>query len=69
MGSAGKTQLALEFCRQAEELLNSRAVIWIDASSPVSVIQGYKVIAMKILKNNQDDANDEDIVSSVKDTL
>lgn len=37
MGGSGKTQLALEFRRQAEEILNFMAVIWIDASSPVSI--------------------------------
>ena len=69
MGGAGKTQLALEICRQAEEHLSFQAVIWIDALSPVSVMQSYKVIAKNILNSSQDNAKDEDIVCSVKDTL
>ena len=69
MGGSGKTQLALELCRQAEEDLGYMAVIWINASSPVSVMQSYEAVAKKILKNQQDDANSEDVISLVQDTL
>ena len=69
MGGVGKTQLALEICRQAEEYLGFMAVIWLDASSPSSIIQGYKFVGRKIVKTLQDDASDEDVVSSVQDVL
>ena len=69
MGGAGKTQLALSFCRQAEKDLDFRTVIWIDASSPVSVMKSYKVVAKQLLESTQDDANDDDTISSVKDAL
>lgn len=69
MGGSGKTQLALDFCRQAEEKFGFMAVIWINASSPVSVMQSYRTIAKKISKSQQDDANDEDVISLVQDTL
>ena len=69
MGGSGKTQLALEFCRQAEENLGFMAVIWINASSPISVMQSYKVIAKKISKSQQDDADSESLISLVQDTL
>ena len=51
MGGAGKTQLALEVCRQAEESSRFGLVMWINASSPKSVLQSYKIIAQKILKH------------------
>ena len=59
MGGSGKTQLALELCRQMEESLDFMAVLWIDASSPYSVIQSYKMIAKKM----QDDRDDCEIDS------
>ncbi len=69
MGGSGKTQLALEFCRQAEESLGFMAVIWIDASSPVSVKQAYELIAKKISDNQPDSVDTEAIISFVRDTL
>ena len=69
MGGSGKTQLALEFCRQAEEILGFMAVVWINASSPVSVMQGYRAVAKKILKGHQGDLTSEDAISLVQDTL
>ena len=69
MGGSGKTQLALDFCRQAEENFGFMAVIWINASSPVSVMQSYRTVAKNISKGRQDDANDEDVISFVQDTL
>ena len=69
MGGSGKTQLALELCRQAKEDLGYMAVFWVNASSPVSVSQSYKAIAKKISKVQQDDADSEDVISLVQDTL
>lgn len=69
MGGSGKTQLALEFCRQAEEDLGFTAVFWINASSLVSVIQSYKAVATKILKDHHGDASSENMISLVQDTL
>lgn len=60
MGGSGKTQLALEICQQVEENLGFMAVLWIDASSPTSVIQSYKLIAQKIQsKEDQFDTDDQ----------
>ena len=70
MGGAGKTQLALEACRQAEENGRFGAVFWVDASSPKSVIQSYKVIAQKILKNQSYMSDAEDAIRlQVQDAL
>ena len=69
MGGSGKTQLALRFCRRAEEQLGFMAVAWIDASSPASVLQSYGVIA-KQLPNPPDPNIDEDgVMSLVKGSL
>src|ERR1700728_4076126 len=69
MGGSGKTQLALEFCRQAEESLGFMAIIWIDASSPASVAQSYKIIAKNISKDRQDDVESDITISLVHNTL
>jgi hypothetical protein len=69
MGGSGKTQLALEFCRQAEKNLAFMAVVWIDASSPSSVEQSFKVIAKQISKDRHEESNMESTVSFVQDIL
>jgi tetratricopeptide (TPR) repeat protein len=69
MGGSGKTQLALEFCRQAEEELGFMAVIWIDASSPASVAQSYKTIAKNISNDRQDDVESDATISLVHNAL
>ena len=70
MGGAGKTQLALEVCRQAEQSSRFGAVIWVDASSPKSVIQSYKIIAQKILKQQAYNLDDEGTIRlQVQDAL
>jgi hypothetical protein len=69
MGGSGKTQLALEFCRRAEKSLAFMAVVWIDASSPSSVEQSFKVIAKQISKDRHEESNIESTVSFVQDIL
>ncbi len=69
MGGSGKTQLALEFCRQAQEDLGFMDVFWINASSPISVIESYKAVAKRLSKSQQDDADSEHVISLVQDTL
>ena len=69
MGGSGKTQLALEFCRHAEEDLGFTAVFWINASSQVSVVQSYRVIAREILEHHQVNADSGNLISLVQDNL
>ena len=69
MGGSGKTQLALECCRQAEEDMGFVATLWVDASSPVSIVQSYNIIARKILKDVREDNDSEATISLVQDTL
>ena len=70
MGGAGKTQLALEVCRKAEQNSRFGAVIWVDASSPKSVIQSYKIIGQKLLNHQSYNLDDEDTIRlQVQDAL
>ena len=68
MGGVGKTQLVLDLCRQAKENTKFKVMVWIDATSPVSVMQSYKTAAKKFSKCDQD-MDDEDVISLVKDNL
>ena len=69
MGGAGKTQLALEICRSVEESHGFMAALWIDGSSPASVLQSYEVIAKKISQDHNAGTDGDAIVSYVHDTL
>ena len=66
MGGSGKTQLALECCRRAEADSGFTAVIWIDASSPVTVAQSYNTIALKMTGGNQSITNVEESMGIVE---
>ena len=68
MGGSGKTQLALELCRLAEEEFHYMAVIWIRASSPASVKQSYQVAAQKLSRDRWTET-DSRAIEYVKDTL
>ncbi|MCJ1249271.1 hypothetical protein MMC30_006494 [Trapelia coarctata] len=69
MGGSGKTQLALEFCRQAEQSLGFMAVIWIDASSLVSVSQSYGIIARQLSGDQWESTDSAATISFVQNTL
>jgi tetratricopeptide (TPR) repeat protein len=69
MGGSGKTQLAFECCRHAEETLRFMATLWIDASSPKSVVQSYKKIASCISDNLPVGKDGKATVSAVQKTL
>jgi hypothetical protein len=69
MGGSGKTQLALECCRHAEEDLRFMATLWIDASSPVSVLQSFRAVASLISKGLPDPNDGEAAVLVVRNTL
>ena len=49
MGGAGKTQLALEYCRNMRESGTRRAIFWLDASSRNAVYRGFETIAKDLL--------------------
>lgn len=66
MGGSGKTQLALQFCRRAEEHLRFMAVAWIDASSPASALQSYRAIAKQVPNPPDPDIDENGVMSLVK---
>ena len=68
-GGSGKTQLALEFCRQAEKIMGFTAVFWIDASSPTSVLQSYNDIARSLSKDGSDKGDSKALVALFQRTL
>ncbi|RDL30230.1 uncharacterized protein BP5553_10508 [Venustampulla echinocandica] len=59
MGGCGKSQLALEYCRQGENKKLFSAVFWLDASSPTSIAQSFADIAHELLKPNFDIADEK----------
>ena len=69
MGGSGKTQLALRFCRRAEEYLGFMAVAWINASSPASVLQSYRAIARHVPHPPNPDIDEDGVMSLVKGSL
>lgn len=59
MGGCGKTQVALEYCRQGQNYKWFSAIFWFDASSLTSMEQSFADAAHKLSKPNFDiaDAN------------
>ena len=49
MGGAGKTQLALEYCRSVKDSGTHRAIFWLDASSRNALYRGFETIARDLL--------------------
>jgi hypothetical protein len=68
MGGAGKTQLALEWCRRVKESGKFRAMIWLDASSRQTLYRSMEMTT-KLLSPGRtfDDARAS--VAFVKDVL
>ncbi|KIJ50252.1 hypothetical protein M422DRAFT_116234, partial [Sphaerobolus stellatus SS14] len=68
LGGAGKTQVALEYCRRRKEIDHYRGIFWLDASSSKTIGNDMKNIARQlepecVLENN------EAAVDMVKSTL
>ncbi|KFX96894.1 hypothetical protein V490_03085 [Pseudogymnoascus sp. VKM F-3557] len=57
MGGCGKTQVALEYCRQGQIHKWFSAIFWFDASSPTSMAQSFADSAHKLSKPNFDIAD------------
>lgn len=69
MGGCGKSQLALEYCYQAEHNRKYSAIFWIDATSPVSVQQSFTTVAQAMSKPDFSVADDEGNLQFVRHTL
>ncbi|KFY31329.1 hypothetical protein V493_01202, partial [Pseudogymnoascus sp. VKM F-4281 (FW-2241)] len=57
MGGCGKTQAALEYCRQGQNEKWFSAIFWFDASSPTSMAQSFADAAHKLSKPSFDIAD------------
>ena len=68
MGGAGKTQLALEYCRHLKDLKAHKAIFWLNASSHNALYQSMESIAKKLLPGREIDDPDM-AVMLVKDVL
>lgn len=45
MGGQGKTQLALEYCRQSQQIELYNSIVWINAASQISVTRSFEEVA------------------------
>ena len=69
MGGCGKSQLALEYCRQGQNEKWFSMILWLDASSPMSLAQSFANVANKLSKPNFDIADDKGNIRFVLDTI
>ncbi|KAF8233485.1 hypothetical protein L208DRAFT_1266316 [Tricholoma matsutake] len=60
MGGAGKTQLALEYCRLIKRSGKYQAIFWLDASSRNALYSSMEVIAKHLLPEKELDSNNPD---------
>ncbi|ELR09875.1 hypothetical protein GMDG_04355 [Pseudogymnoascus destructans 20631-21] len=57
MGGCGKTQVALEYCRQGQNEKWFSAIFWFDASTLASMAQSFSNVADELSKPNFDAAD------------
>ena len=69
MGGQGKTSIAMEYCRRSQSKRHFNSILWIDATSTVTIAQSHANIADQIAKRKRafDDSNA--CVLYVKETL
>jgi len=68
MGGAGKTQLALEYCRRMEDSRSLRAIFWLDASSRNTLYSSMETVSKQLLPDRVFDSPDA-AVALVKGVL
>jgi hypothetical protein len=51
MGGAGKSQVALEYCRRMKDSGNFRAIFWLNASSRNALYSSVEIIAKRLFPN------------------
>ena len=68
MGGAGKTQLALEYCRRMKDSRRLRAIFWLDASSRNTLYSSIETAAKQLLPDRVFDNRDA-AGASVNDVL
>ena len=68
MGGSGKTQLAFRCCQMAQES-GFLATLWINASSPSTVIQSYRAISRLISPGNEMGNEDSQTLLQVRNQI
>jgi hypothetical protein len=69
MGGQGKTQLALEYSRRSQNARKHNSILWINASSKVSIARSFEEIADHITKGKRSFQDAAACVSFVKETI
>ena len=69
MGGCGKTQLALQYCRESEAKGRFSSIFWFDASSPTAIAQSFSSTAGTITGNKADPKDFEANIQIVKGSL
>jgi tetratricopeptide (TPR) repeat protein len=69
MGGIGKTQAALEYCRQMKRAKQYSAILWIDATTKASVIQSFETISEVLKSTGQIFPDPESRIQFVKSIL
>lgn len=68
MGGSGKSQLALWCCSKAK-VMGYTAILWINASSPETLIQGYRSILKLISPESEGTIDDREASSLAQDIM
>jgi len=69
MGGLGKTQAALEYCRQVKRDGMYSAILWIDASGKTTLVQGFEAIGGILKEPDQSLADPDAHIQYVMTTL
>jgi tetratricopeptide (TPR) repeat protein len=69
MGGAGKTQIALEYCKQAWRDRDYQHIFWVDATSLESIRSSYKTIATEFAPGSDKAQGVSSAVDFVKDII
>jgi hypothetical protein len=69
MGGAGKTQLALVYCRKEADSGRYMATLWVDANSPTSTMQNFRAIANMIDPTWSNATEEDALIEFVKFTI
>ena len=69
IGGCGKSQLALEYCRQCREASFFDRIVWLDASSRDSIILSYSAVAEGILPKEMRPTNKRACVQMILDII
>lgn len=69
MCGEGKTQLALEFCRQSTNPQNFEAFLWVDATSSATLLRSFETITEQMTKSKRTFKNANSMATFMNETL